>query len=110
MFTFKESEFEFSMVVEEGEGLEEVCDTDGWVTIPGQGSWGASFLTIQKLQEKLALDLESGDRASGSYFATPGLVMLREPGVENILLAVRHMVETELYRFVLVKQVDNLEE
>ncbi|MFF0344346.1 hypothetical protein [Kribbella sp. NPDC004875] len=105
MLTIREPAFEFTLVVEDEERPEDVCDTDGWVTVFGKGTWGATFLTVDQLQVRWAVEIVSGESAAGRYFATPGLVILREPGIDNIVASVRDIVETELYPLVLVKQI-----
>ncbi|MGW7680170.1 hypothetical protein ACWGID_05485 [Kribbella sp. NPDC054772] len=106
MLTIRQPAFELTIVVEDGERHEDVCDTDGWVTVLGKGTWGATFLTMDELRARWDEEEQAGERAAGQYYATPGLVILREPGIDNIVAAVRDIVDTELYPLVLVRQTE----
>lgn len=68
------------LLLEEGESPENVENTDGWVTVHGEGRWAFTLLTIAELNRLMARWQQTGEYHGGAYFTCPDLVLLRQPG------------------------------
>jgi len=84
-----------------GDSPDQVENADGWVTVQGEGTWSATFITLAELSRLMNRWHETGEHLSGAYFICPDLVLLRDPGVGAILTAVRHLVDTGGYESLL---------
>lgn len=106
MFTIERPEFTLRLLLEEGESPEAVCNVDGWIDIPGHGSWAGTFLTVAEVARLMEHWRETGEYASGAYFVALDGVIVRDPGVESILIAVEDLVATGDFELYLVRSED----
>jgi hypothetical protein len=95
--------FRLHLLLEEGEPLDQVCNVDGWIDVPGDGTWAATFFTVAEVGRLMARWDETGESAGGAYFVSIDGVILREPGVESILAAVRDLVAEGNYGLYLIR-------
>jgi hypothetical protein len=106
LFTIEHPDFRLRLLLEEEESPESACNVDGWIDVPGRGSWAGTFLSLAEVARLMERWRETGENASGAYFVALDGVIVREPGVESILMAAQHLVATGDYEMYLVKSED----
>lgn len=94
------------LLLEEGESPENVENTDGWVTVHGEGQWAFTLLTVAELNRLMARWQQTGEYHGGAYFTCPDLVLLRRPGVESLTLAIQDLVSSGGHHGVLMRTSD----
>jgi hypothetical protein len=104
MYEVEEGSFKLQVELG-GDPPDQVENADGWVTVQGEGTWSATFITLAELNRLMNRWHGTGEYLSGAYFICPDLVLLRNPGVDAILTVVRHLVDTGGYE-ALVKTED----
>ncbi|MGW7680171.1 hypothetical protein ACWGID_05490 [Kribbella sp. NPDC054772] len=108
LFTIEHPEFRLRLLLEEDEAPETVSNVDGWIDIPGRGSWAGTFLTVAEVARLMERWRETGENASGAYFVALDGIIVRDPGVESILTAAQDLVATGDYELYLIKS-ENIE-
>lgn len=93
-------------MLEANEDPDSVCNVDGWIDVPGRGSWTGTFLSLAEVARLMEHWRETGENASGAYFVALDGIIVREPGVESILIAAQDLVATGDYETYLVKSED----
>jgi hypothetical protein len=106
LYVVDEPTFQLRLLLEEGEALDQVCNVDGWIDVPGDGLWAATFFTLAEVGRLMARWSETGEQAAGAYFVSTDGVILREPGVESILAAARDLVADGSYGLYLIRSED----
>ncbi|MGZ0146720.1 hypothetical protein ACXJJ3_06585 [Kribbella sp. WER1] len=106
MFAIDGPGFRLRLLLEEGESPESVCNVDGWIDTPDRGSWAATFLSLAEVGRLMERWRQTGENASGAYFAATDAIIIREPGVESIIAAAQHLVVTDDLETYLVKSED----
>lgn len=106
LFTIEHPDFRLRLLLEEGESPESVCNVDGWIDVPGHGSWAGTFLSLAEVSRLMEHWRETGENASGAYFVAIDGIIMRDPGVASILLAAQDLVATGDYETYLIKSED----
>ncbi|TCC36646.1 hypothetical protein E0H75_41000 [Kribbella capetownensis] len=104
-YTIDEGAFKLRLVLEDDEPLDEVCNVDGWVEVPGDGWWAATFFSLAEVGRLLAQRRAGEEYGAAAYFSCTDGISVREPGVDAILAAGRGLVTDGSYRSRLVKSV-----
>ncbi|MDX3382335.1 hypothetical protein PV682_12815 [Streptomyces niveiscabiei] len=84
--------FRFTVGTEDGEP-ETLDDGDVLITGPDGEQWWAAIFSMSKLQEIMDRWRETGESLNGGYFWAKGLVIVREPGLEGMVLAIEDLYE-----------------
>ncbi|GGR93073.1 hypothetical protein GCM10010269_35130 [Streptomyces humidus] len=93
-WTVRRPELTFRFTVETGDEPGTLDDGDVLVTGPGGKRWFAVVLAMSKIQEILDRCRDTGENLNGTYLWMKGLVIVREPGVESMVLAVEDLYDT----------------
>lgn len=91
------------LLLQEDERPEEVCNTDGWVIVHGDGRWAFTLLTLAELNRLMARWKETGET---TYFACRDLVLLRDPGADAVKEAIQDLVRGDGHQLHLIKTDD----
>lgn len=94
-FTHEEPGFQVGVVV----GIEDprtVDDVDVLVRIlPGKARYSASAMTLEAIRRNMDHQARNGESLNGRYLLIPDLLVLRSPGVDEIIDAVRDLVQSD---------------
>ncbi|GAB3947907.1 hypothetical protein GCM10029976_078050 [Kribbella albertanoniae] len=101
---FTDPAFVLRLLLDPGEPLDQVCNIDAFLEVPGKGTWAATILTVDEVRRLLDRRRTTGE---GSYFAGVDDLIVREPGLDSIVAAVRDLVKDGSYESVLVKCDDD---
>jgi hypothetical protein len=71
LYVVDDPTFRLRLALEDGEALDQVCNVDGWIDVPGDGSWTATFLTLAEVGRLMARWNETGEHAGGAYSSQP---------------------------------------
>ena len=85
----------------EGEEPSAVENADGWVTVADGSVWSATFLSYAEIGRILRRWATTGEAEGGRFFSCHDLVIIRDPGVDEMLAAATDLVITEHYLDVL---------
>jgi hypothetical protein len=73
----------------------EAEDVDAWVTLPDGSRWTATFVTVAQISRLMERWQKTGECLGGRYFAVrPDLVIIRDPGVDEMLAVATELVAT----------------
>ncbi|WP_405061621.1 hypothetical protein OG474_08210 [Kribbella sp. NBC_01505] len=101
---FTDPAFVLSLLLDPDEPLDQVCNCDAFLDIPGEGRWTATIFSVDEVRRLLDRWRITGE---SSYFTGVDNVIVREPGIDSIATAVRELVEDGSYDLVLVKCDDD---
>lgn len=94
-FTHEEPGFRVDVLV----GIEDpraVDDVDVEVRIlPGGARYSASVMTLEAIRRNMDHQAGNGESLNGRYFVIPDLLIVRSPGVDEIIDAVRDLVQSD---------------
>lgn len=88
------------LLLEEDEQPDQVCNTDGWVIVHGEGCWAFTLLTLAELNRLMAAE-------ETSYFACRDLVLTQEPGADAVKSAIEDLVRGNAHHHHLIKTDDS---
>jgi hypothetical protein len=102
-YTVDEGTFKLRLALEDGEPLDQVCNVDGWIEVPGEGWWAATFFSLAEVGRLLALRQDGEEYGASAYFACTDGIIVPEPGVDAILAAARELVAEDSCRTYLIE-------
>ncbi|MFC9690109.1 hypothetical protein ACFTSF_16305 [Kribbella sp. NPDC056951] len=100
---FTDPAFVLRLLLDPGEPLDQVCNVDAFLDIPGKGTWAATVFSLDEVRRLMDRWRTTGENANGAYFAGVDNIIVREPGVDSIVAAVRDLVEEGSYDLFLVQ-------
>ncbi|RSM73412.1 hypothetical protein DMH04_41085 [Kibdelosporangium aridum] len=75
-----------------------VANADAWITLPDGTKWTATFLTHAEVGRIMDRWRDTGECLDGRYFRVgPDLVIIRSPGVAEMLAVATELVATGEY-------------
>jgi hypothetical protein len=86
--------FEADFLVGDGEDLDEVCNADTFLRLADGTLWSATILTVREVERLLDRWSATGDPTGGTYFACPDGLIVREPGIANMVEALTRLLDS----------------
>lgn len=102
-YTVDGGTFKLRLLLEENEPLDQVCNVDGCIEVPGEGWWAATYFSLAEVGRLLAQRRDGDEYGSAAYFSCTDGIIVPEPGVDAILAAARELVADDSYRTHLIK-------
>jgi len=103
---FTDPAFVLRLLLDPDEPLERVCNVDAFLEIPGKGTWAATIFSLDEVRRLMDRWRTSGESANGAYFVGVDDIIVRDPGVDSILTAVRDLVAEGTYDLFLIQTDD----
>jgi hypothetical protein len=73
---------------------EAVANVDAFVELPDGSSWALTIFSVDEVRRLLARWKQTGEVAHGSYFWAVDQVIVPEPGVSAMTVAIRELVRS----------------
>jgi hypothetical protein len=73
---------------------ESVANVDAFVDLPDGSSWALSIFTVDEVRRLLAVWKETGEVAYGSYFWAVDQLIVPQPGLSGMTVAIRELVRS----------------
>ncbi len=103
---FTDPAFVLRLLLDPDEPLDRVCDVDAFLEIPGKGTWAATIFSLDEVRRLMDRWRTTGENATGTYFVGVDNIIVRDPGVDSILTAVRDLVLDDSYDLFLIQTDD----
>ncbi|MFI5732246.1 hypothetical protein ACIA49_19135 [Kribbella sp. NPDC051587] len=100
---FTDPAFVLRLLLGSDERLDEVCNVDAFIEVPGKGTWTATVFTLDEVRRLMDRWRTTGEYASGAYFVGVDDLIIREPGADSVVAAVRDLVAKDSYDLFLIK-------
>jgi hypothetical protein len=85
------SVFDVTFMVGSGERLEAVENVDAEVRLPDGSRWSATIFTLAEVERLMSAWARTGEYGGDSYFWCFDGLIVREPGVENMITALGNL-------------------
>jgi hypothetical protein len=92
--TVEEPAFVARFLVDPAENAESVANVDVFVDLPDGSCWALTIFTVDEVRRLLAAWRETGEVPNGSYFWAVDRVIVPEPGVSAMTVAIRELVRS----------------
>ncbi|MET7962670.1 hypothetical protein ABZ356_12650 [Micromonospora zamorensis] len=73
---------------------ESLANVDAFVDLPDGSSWALTIFTVDEVRRLLASWKKTGEVANGSYFWAVDQLIVPEPGVSAMTIAIRELVRS----------------
>ncbi|WP_369172620.1 hypothetical protein AB5J49_33645 [Streptomyces sp. R28] len=93
--------YEICFVVGVGVGLDEVTDTDMWVTFADGQRWTGTVFTLDEARRLMDRSKDTGERLGGRYFYGWDNLLVRDRGIPAMVQVIDELVATGDYRSAL---------
>jgi hypothetical protein len=100
---FTDPAFVLRLLLDPGERLADVCNCDAFLEIPGKGTWAATIFSLDEVRRLMDRWRITGEHAAGAYFVGVDDIIVRDPGADSIITAVRDLVTEDSYDLFLIK-------
>lgn len=104
---FTDPAFVLRLLLAPDEPLDQVCDADAFLEIPGKGTWAATIFSLDEVRRLMDRWRITGENANGTYFVGGDDIIVRDPGVDSILTAVRDLVAEDTYASFLIECIED---
>jgi hypothetical protein len=100
---FTDPAFVLRLLLDPDERLDEVGNCDAFLEVPGKGTWAATIFSLDEVRRLMDRWRTTGENASGAYFVGVDDLIIREPGADAVVAAVRDLVAKDSYDLFLIK-------
>jgi hypothetical protein len=73
---------------------ESMANVDAFVDLPDGSSWTLTIFTVDEVRRLLARWKQTGEVANGSYFWAVDQLIVPEPGISAMTMAIRELVRS----------------
>lgn len=86
---------QIEFLLEDGEDMDSVANTDAVIETPDGHRWGATLITTREVERILERWRRSGESAGGLYLRIPDLILMSGPGVDQMVAAILDLVDKD---------------
>jgi hypothetical protein len=104
---FTDPAFVLRLLLGSDERLDAVCNVDAFIEVPGKGTWAATVVSLDEVRRLMDRWRTTGENASGAYFVGVDDLIIREPGGDAVVAAVRDLVDEGYYDLYFIKSSDD---
>lgn len=94
-FSWREEDFAVDILIGGEDDPESVEIGDAIITLPTGDRYRALMMTVEEILRVMDNHAASGESLGGTYFCTPGLIVMRDKGVAAMIDVVRDIVHSE---------------
>jgi hypothetical protein len=97
-YRVRTSVFDVTFMVGGGERPETVENVDAEIRLPDGSRWSVTVFTLAEVERLMSAWARTGEYGGGSYFWCFGGLVVRDPGVDNITIALADLYQSGNFR------------
>ncbi|WP_399041959.1 hypothetical protein [Streptomyces sp. 3330] len=99
--------FHASFLPSDGEGLDEVCNVDVFVTLKDGSCWTATVFTVAEVERLMKLWAGTDEALGGRYFWVSDGLIVRDPGIGSMTGVIAGLIENGEFSKIFQRVIDD---
>ena len=99
--------FEALFLPSDGEGLDEVCNVDVFVTLEDESRWTATVFTVAEVERLMKLWAGTDEALGSRYFWVSDGLIVRDPGIDSMTDVIVGLIENGEFSEIFQPVINN---